>query len=469
MRVRSRIDVQIRLRPVRCAAWLVLLVLAACEREQHPAGAVKGGTNARPSATSREASPPRASAAPARSSSSGEIARSLDLLQRTASIVVTSSHADGNSTGAYLVDTLPETTWKPNPPDNAPWIEIDLPVPASIERVELAVSGSPEPLLKAASLLLPSSDARWLPHPARRRISDRGELVLEPDNLPVVARLRLSLSGAPRGLRIAELRAIGGISPSELLPPAMPETQVQGNAPVDYAGDLFASWVLGAPYATEDALCQAFTQLLPADPERTQPPSELCRKLPQVAVGGTAPPEIRAVERFQVVIPDQVSPTETTALVVRAERGLYPANLALADTRNEGMCPGGPEGDMQVSNFRFEHGVLLIDRTRYFSPGILQTETRDAARPAAAASLLRCSFESRLLCREFITHFGTPDIVVDDNGPPYRVKLPEIWAWTRTVSVSPRGSVRLTPCRAPDPKGQTLQIVPCASPGAEVL
>ena len=124
---------------------------------------------------------------------------------------------------------------------------------------------------------------------------------------------------------------------------------------------------------------------------------------------------------------------------------------------------------MSVSNFRFDHGVLLIDRARYFTPGILQTEPPNVPAPAAALSVLRCSLEARLLCREFITHFGTPDILIDDNGPPYRVKLPATWDWSRSVSVSPRGSVRLTPCRTPGAKDQTSRIVPCASPGSEVL
>lgn len=463
------------LTPVGRASWLLvlLLVLAACAREQQPAGASRVDTNARPSAKSSAVSPPRASVAPAQSGSHNEVERSLDLLHRTASIVVTSSHADGNSTGAYLVDELPDTSWKPNPPDHEPWIEIDLPALASIERVELIVARgsnvSPEPLLRAASILVPGSDARLRPHPVRRSIGARGELVLEPESVLDLTRLRLALSGAPRGLRIAELRAIGAVARSELLEPAIPETRVQGNARVDYNGALFAAWVLGAPYATEDALCQAFIRLLPVDPERSRSSGELCRKLPQVAIAGTAPPQIRAVQRFQLSVPDQVSPTETTALVVRTEGGLYPANLALADTRNEGMCPGGPEGDMSVSNFRYEHGVLLIDRARYFTPGILQDEQPHAPPPAAAVSALRCSFEKRLLCREFITHFGTPDMLVDDNGPPYRVKLPAIWDWTRTVSISRRGSVRLTPCRTPDRKDHASRIVPCASPGSEVL
>lgn len=460
---------------VRCALWLIMLVLplAACKRDRHPVGVGKVDNNAHPSASPSAVSSPRTSAALGRSNSNAGVEGSLDLLQRTASIVVTSSHADGNSTGAYLVDELPETTWKPNPPDHAPWIEIDLPAPASIERIELTLAQSssvaPEPLLKAARLLIPSADEGWQPDPVRRSVGSGGVLLLEPERLRDLTRLRISLSGTPRGLRIAELRAIGGIARSEVLAPAMPETRVQGNAPVDYADALFVPWVLGAPYATEDALCKAFIQQLPVDPESNQPPGELCRKLPQVAVAGTAPPEIHAVQRFQVSIPDQLSPTQTTALVIRTKSGLYPANLALVDTRNEGMCPGGPEGDMRVSNFRFEHGVLLIDRTRYFSPGILQTETPDVARPAAAASVLRCSFEKRLLCREFITQYGPPDTLIDDNGPPYRVTLPKTWDWTRSVGVSRRGSVRLTPCRTPERKDRAPRVVPCASPGSEAL
>lgn len=462
-------------KPSPSSPWLLALalVLAACERKPQPVGGTKADPPARASASSSSATPPRASAAAARSRSNSRVERSLELLHRTASIVVTSSHADGNSTGAYLVDELPETSWKPNPPDRSPWIEVDLPAPASIDRIELTLAESPavspEQVLKAASILVPGPDERWRSHAIRRSLAERGALVLEPDGLPDVTRLRVALNGAPRGMRVVELRALGSIDGAEILAPAIPETQVQGNAPIDYNGALFATWVLGAPYADEDALCQGFTQRLPAEPERVQSLSELCKKLPGPAVAGAAPPNIFTVERFQVTVPDEVNSMETTVLVVRGERGLYPANLALADTRNEGMCPGGPEGDMRVSSFRFEHGVLLIERTRYFTPGILQTEMPDLAPPAAAASVLRCRLESRLLCREFITHFGAPVTLVDDNGPPYKVQLPTTWDWTRTVSLSRRGSVRLTPCRTPDHEGRAPQIVPCASPSSEVL
>lgn len=454
-----------------CALLLgPLLALAGCTQGRHQDGS-GDVDNVRSSATSATRSPgsPAASAVPSATAPSAAV----DLLHRTASVVVTSSHADGISTGAYLVDQLPETSWQPNPPDHTPWIEVDLPAPASIERIEItpvqASRGSLEPLLKAARILVPGAGARWLPHPARRSISDRGELVLEPDTPAKLSRLRLSLAGAPRGLRFAELRAIGAIGHGELLASAIPETHVQGNARLDYSGDLFATWVLGAPYATENALCDAFIRLLAIDPESNpQPPGELCRVLPEIAVTGSAPPELRGVQRYFLTIPDQVSPTETTALVVRAERGLYPANVALTDTRNDGMCPGGPEGDMKVSNFRFEHGALLIDRTRYFAPGTLQQETPQAP-PAAAASVLRCRFAGRLSCREFITHFGPPTAVLDENGLPSHVKLPTTWDWSRTVEITRRGSVRLTPCRTPDRKDQTGSIVPCATPGAEVL
>lgn len=417
-------------------------------------------------------------------SATGRAARplgSVDLLHRTASVVITSSHADGNSTGAYLVDELPATSWQPNPPDPAPWIEVDLPAPALIERIELAAvrtaTGTHEPLSKVARVLVPDPSAPgegWRPLPIRPGVNDRGELVLElaiPGDLPrpKLSRLRLSLAGAPRGLRIAELRALGAIADDQLLAPGLPETRVQGSARIDYAGEPFATWVLAAPYATEGALCAGFVRLLAVDTESPQQPlGELCRALPDFVVRGTAPAEIRGVHRYLLTIPDQVSPTETTALVVRTERGLYPANLALTDTRNDGMCPGGPEGDMKVSNFRFEHGVLLMDRTRYFAPGTLQSATARTL-PAAAASLVRCRFDDRLSCREFITHFGPPTPVLNEDGVPYGMKLPTTWTWTRHVEVTRRGSVRLTPCRPTGRKDHAVDIVPCATPGAEML
>jgi F5/8 type C domain len=455
--------------------WLLVavLLLAGCKQERQQAGVAKVGATARPGATSPVASPAPFSAAPAASSATSQVERSLDLLHRTACVLVISSHADGNSTGAYLVDELPETSWEPNPPDRAPWIEIDLPAPASIERIELIAAQTssllPDARLTAARLLVPDSEKGWTPWATRRSMIAHGELVLQPDSPTSVTRLRLSLSGVPRGVRIAELRVTGGIIRDEVLAPAIPETQVQGNARIDYAGTLFAAWVLGAPYATEDAPCQAFIRLPAVDPKDDQPPGELCRKLPDVTVAGSAPSGILGVQRYRLTVPNEVGATETTALVVRAERGLYPANLALTDTRNEGMCPGGPEGDMSVSSFRFEQGVLLIDRTRYFTPGILMMATPNVAPPpVAAGSVLRCKFDDRLSCREFITRFGAPSMSLTDDGIAH-VKLPATWAWTRTATVSRRGSFRFTPCRAPAGKDAAPRIVPCATPGAESL
>jgi hypothetical protein len=434
------------------------LLLAGCKQDQQQAGPPKVVADAGVGGTSPIA--PRA--APAASSSTSEVERSVDLLHRTASVVVTSSHADGNSTGANLVDQLAETSWKPNPTDPAPWIEIDLPASAAVERIELtpASSSVPQPRLRATRVLVSKAEHGWVQVAMRESIAAQGELVLEPISPTAATRLRLSLTEP----RIAELRVLGGIIRHEVLAPAIPETRVQGNPRIDYNGSLFAAWVLGAPYATDDALCRAFVHSPGVGLKDQQPLGELCRKLPDVTVAGAAPNELLAVQRYQLVVPDEISPAETTALVVRGEHGLYPANLALADTRNEGMCPGGPEGDMSVSNFRFEQGVLLLDRTRYFTPGILAT-----GKPGvASASVLRCKLEGRLTCREFITRLGAPTLSLTDDGT-ISYRLPTTWSWTRTLTVTQRGSIRLTPCFSTGGKGSPPRIVPCAARGVELL
>ncbi|HYQ31535.1 MAG TPA: discoidin domain-containing protein [Polyangiaceae bacterium] len=449
------------------ALWFFVAVLlfAGCNRERQHAGLAKGGAVARTGTGSR-ASSVSSLPAPSEASATSEVVHSVELLHRTASVVVTSSHADGNSTGAYLVDELAETSWKPNPPDQAPWIEVDLPAPATIERIEvtpaLASSALPEASLLTGSVVVADPKEGWKDWATRRSRGAHGALLLEPDSATPVMRLRLSLSGVPRGLRLAELRVVGGIAGNELLTSAIPETQVQGNARLDYTGTFFAAWVLGAPYDTEDALCQAFIRL-----SGSEASSELCRKLPEVTVAGSAPAEVLGVQRYRLMVPNENGATETTALVVHAERGLFPANVALADNRNEGMCPGGPEGEMSASGFRFEQGVLLIDRTRYFTPGLMTT-TPNAARSVAAASVLRCRFDDRLSCREVITRFGTPKMSLTDDGV-VSYKLPQTWDWTRSVTASRRGSLRFTPCLAPAGKAPEPRIVPCATPGAELL
>jgi hypothetical protein len=281
------------------------------------------------------------------------------------------------------------------------------------------------------------------------------------------AKFRVSLSGAPR-LAIAELRVVGRISPDELLDPAMPETHVQGNPRSDYQGDFIRPWLLGAPYADEAELCSAFAALPAVDPTAERPRGEICRKLPAIAVRGAPPAAISAVERYALSVSDDVMSTEMVALVVRGERGLYPANLALSDERNDGMCPGGPEGATSATNFRFEHGVLLIDRTRQFSPGTLMLNMPESAPPVAASSVVRCKLQARLVCREFITRFNTPGKPLEQSEDATRVKPPA--SWDRALSITPRGSVRLSPCLAPpEVAGQQRLIVPCATPGAEVL
>jgi hypothetical protein len=92
----------------------------------------------------------------------------------------------------------------------------------------------------------------------------------------------------------------------------------------------------------------------------------------------------------------------------------------------------------------------------------------DSAPPVAASSVVRCRLGARLACREFITHFKTPGKRLEQSGDPARVKSPA--SWDRTLSITARGSVRLSPCLAPS-EGAALErlIVPCATPGAEVL
>jgi F5/8 type C domain len=396
----------------------------------------------------------------------------LELLRRTASVVVTSSHADGNSTGAYLVDDLLQTSWRANPPDSAPWIEIDLPAPALIDRIELVVAqASPtqrDSLARTARLQAPvaSASESWVPLQTQHQIATGDEVVLQLTSTEARPKLRVSLGGAPR-LAIAELRVIGRIAPEQLLEPALPETQVQGNPRSDYPGD-FGSWLLGAPYASEAALCRAFAALPDIDPDGQRPLQEICHKLPAVAVQGSPPAAIRAVERYALTNPDEVFTTELVALVVRGERGLYPANLSLTDERNDGLCPGGPEGRVSATNFRFEHGVLLIDRTREASPGTLMMNVPESAPPVSASSVVRCRLEGRLSCREFITRYSTPGKPLEQTGDSTRVKAPA--SWSRTLSVTARGSVRLSPCQAPpQAAGQPQLTVPCATPGAEVL
>jgi hypothetical protein len=399
-------------------------------------------------------------------------ARSLELLHHTASVVVTSSHADGNSTGAYLVDGLLQTSWKANPPDHAPWIELDLPAPAIIERIELVPAPTSlaqrDSLARAARVLVPAASTTegWAPLPTRHETSAKGELMLQVASAEPWLKLRISLSGAPR-LAIAELRVIGRTDPDQLLEPALPETHVQGSPRGDYRGDL-GPWLLSAPYASEAALCSAFAALPIADPKAQHPRNEICRKLPAIAVKGTPPSAIIAVERYVLTTFDDVFTNQVVALVVRGARGLYPANMALVGERDDGMCPGGPDGGMKATNHRFEHGVLLIDRTREVSPGTLMMNMPESAPPVSASSVVRCRLEARLSCREFVTHYDTPGKPLDQTGDAARVKAPA--TWDRTLSITARGSVRLSPCQAPPQgAGQPRLTVPCATPGIELL
>jgi len=124
---------------------------------------------------------------------------------------------------------------------------------------------------------------------------------------------------------------------------------------------------------------------------------------------------------------------------------------------------------MRVSHFRFDHGVLLVDRERFYSPGGPVTAIPALGPPVAAASILRCRLDDRLLCRELITRFGKPVILRDQDGLPQRPQMPTVWDWTRMATLSQRGSARFTPCRTPDRKGHPSRVVPCATPGVEVL
>jgi hypothetical protein len=50
---------------------------------------------------------------------------------------------DRRSVGEFMADGRSDTTWRPNPPDPAPWVEVVVPASARVHEVRVALEASP--------------------------------------------------------------------------------------------------------------------------------------------------------------------------------------------------------------------------------------------------------------------------------------------------------------------------------------
>lgn len=411
----------------------------------------------------------------------------VDLVHRTTALIVSSSHADANSRVEFLVDELTESAWRPNPPDPAPWVELQLAQEAEVHSaaIDLALDDAVAGVALDSDLELQSPQLG-----AAKRLNDR--YVFQPPKPVRSSKLRfIVVNNAKRAgrskttaLALRELQVRGKASPEFVREYALPEGRVHRNGPytrVDNAA--FRSWWRGAPYQDKDQLCAAYEKAmgLPVVEEIPNGRKFAFCEVPEqeLAVDGTPPPNVRAVRGGWIALSagDSFGGESASLLFVETSAGWSPANLWSDNDSYDGMCPGMHVSRAKIERTFWEGAVLAQERGRiYYPPTGIYADAQERAEraPSAVRSLIRCDTTERLTCREHVLAYGKPRVEPDEDTSLPTPFVPETWAWERSFTVANNGWLRLSPCRSPEPPSllddkAAPSIVPCFAPDASRL
>lgn len=444
----------------RLAPFLVVIVCsAACRRTEAPAGSrsppAETHSPLEPAPGAPSGTVPTNEPAP-----TGALAESpalVDLVHRTTSLVVSSSHRDANSRVEFLVDDLSESAWRPNPPDPAPWVELQFAHEAEVHTASIETGSGSDSALELHSPELGTATYAngytfrpAAPVRARKvRFEIRGGKTKEPS----------------KALALAELRVRGRVAPEFVREYALPEGRAQRSAPyarIDRAE--FRRWWREAPYQSQDELCRAYETAMGLPKVEEIPGGRkfaFCH-VPDEAlpVDGTPPPNVRTVRSGFIAIDpsDDYSGESVTLLFVETDAGWSPANLWSDTDAYDGTCPGMHVAQSAVERTFWDGALLSQERGRLYYPPSGMYFGERASAPSALRSLLRCDTTERLSCREHVLAYGTPRIEYDEISRPVPV-IPDTWTWTRSLSTGDDGWVRLSPCR-----NEAANVVPCFAP-----
>ncbi|HSC85867.1 MAG TPA: discoidin domain-containing protein [Polyangiaceae bacterium] len=433
--------------------------------------AVGCGKSPRPEATRGEASSVRGSAARG-SAGSGAAAshdasrpgapvnspakRSIDLIHGAATSVVTSSHKDESSLAEFALDEYAATAWRPNPPDPAPWIEVEFAERATLERLSFELeppnrAGAP-PVARGSShidVLLDGAPAARL---------ELGQTHLELAKPMSVGRVRLVLPGekARGGRGLAGLR-LEGSAPGASRPAMTPESYAQGRKQRGLG--LIRDCSEGAPFTSTEEICERCrsTNESAGDGGKFR-----CTVGEPFAVSGERPATVRETRWLQVESSDEYDSYEENFLGVLTALGWQTLPLSPHTETDVGSCPGMSDGGVVEPQLRWQDGRLVVEQVRWRYRGRMAV----AGEPATAGvrTLEVCEVKGPLQCRGHVVAFGRPEATFGEEVGDPITSAPRTWEWERGYELRSDGVLRFGPCLAPT-AGAAPREVPCLAPG----
>jgi len=392
----------------------------------------------------------------------------IDLLRRTDAELVVSSHQDENHRAVSLADGRAETSFRPNPPDPAPWIEVILPTAVNVRSIELLPTGKQPAPDRSFAVIREGHEVGLL--------GAEGERLhfATPEPWPG-GRIRLAWKAKDRRRvdGFSRLSVWGDAPASALLPEATPSAHVQRSR------SAYDPWWLSAPYPSLQALCAKYHELRSARPEEASlvdksPPSESrCALDRTLQPTGQSPPgmlraHLAVVARGPL---DELgsSPVFPKVLLFETNRGWFPTDVVVDSDRGSADDRGSVAYVTRVHNAAWIDGRLELDvLSRLLISGGYPP---DGPLSVSGRFVISCEVKQRPVCRDELIAYGdpamSPFILIDSTRWHELQQMPKQWLWTRAHFVAPSGNLRLGDCMDGQP-GKSGSV-PCFAPDTSRL
>jgi hypothetical protein len=427
-----------------CAwAWL-LLVSSSCERERSRANvAPAAAASTKRTAAPAVASEPRAAAA------HGAPTTIYDLLRQSDVQVTISSFRDRRSVGEFMADGRSDTTWRPNPPDPAPWVEVVVPASARVHEVRVALEASP--LLDLLSVQVSRDGKAW----GRAERGGPKVRVSSPESQSGgTFRVTFEQSGRAAGRSVAVTSLAFGGDVVDALAEATPSVAVKGAGHA--LGEPFVSWARRAPYSTREAMCERYHELQRAAVDAGSPESPTCSLGKTLKVEGTPPAGFKALHVAEVDwgVDDEVSgPMRPSLLVFETEQGFRPADFVLHDGYGARDTRAAVAYVSLVTDAEWRGERLVM---RHVHRRVVSGGYGDDATSAATLTVMSCTIASGVTkggvaCERALIAYGDAHAqesmwMLSENAKALWA-APRAWIWERSYALSPSGNLRVGSCR----------------------
>jgi hypothetical protein len=439
-----------------CAwAWL-LLVSSSCERERSPANVAPAAVaSAKRTAAPAVSSAPRAAAPHGPAAAHGAPTAIHDLLRQSDVQVTISSFRDRRSVGEFMADGRSDTTWRPNPPDPAPWVEVVVPASARVHEVRVALEASP--LLDQLSVQVSRDGKVW----GRAEKGEPKVRVSSPGSQSGgTFRVTFEQSGRASGRSVAVTSLTFGGDVVDALAEATPSVAVKGAGHA--LAEPFVSWARHAPYSTREAMCERYHELRTRMPTQRAavdagaPESSNCSLGKTLKVEGTPPAGFKALHVAEVDwgVDDEVSgPMRPSLLVFETEQGFRPADFVLYDGYGARDTRAAVAYVSLVTDAEWRGERLVM---RHVHRRVVSGGYGDDATSAATLTVMSCTIASGVTkggvaCERALIAYGDAHgqesmWMLSENAKALWA-APRAWIWERSYALSPSGKLRVGSCR----------------------